>query len=225
MKTYAVRRINSEQLRTWSRNADVITLTVALPSTGYVVETVQFDLNEIAQLAAPPKNARTQWSARLANDKKLAYLNIFAETYISKTPTKQFLSFYLSYAVLVVPTAVDAVLGISVSEDDDVSMLGLDGVLTAEEWSALVATAYPDVTLQGTETADGLALTATITKGGAPYSMPGVDLYWEATAGVLSRTRTLVEGNTATNILKDGLPDSKVKVGFRFFTGAAELVI
>ena len=233
MKLYAVRRYDNPLRRQWSRSGSILTQVVDTvvtaeasgegePSPDSSKRTSTIDLETFSDLAARPKHAYSVWALGADGADPV---NVYAATYIDKSPLAQFLGGALWRAVLLVASPTESALGITVAESDDVSALGVDGVLSVALWRELSSDFFPQISLARETVANGIELTATASRGDQPFDLTGTELYWECTGGWLRSSRTPVEANSATNTVFSPVVGTKVKVGFRFFTGVAECVL
>ncbi|MEY3664357.1 MAG: hypothetical protein RLZZ153_539 [Pseudomonadota bacterium] len=233
MKLYAVRRYDNPLRRHWSRSGSILTQLVDTvvptedasqsdPPSDDSKRISTIDLEIFSALAAQPKHAYSVWALDADGTDPV---NVYAATYIDKRPLARFLGGALWRSVLLVASPTESALGITIAESDDVSALGVDSVLSAAQWRDLSRDFFPQISLAQVTTANGIDLTATASRGDQPFDLTGTELYWECTGGWLRSSRTPVEGNSATNTVLSPVKGSKVKVGFRFFTGVAECVL
>lgn len=117
------------------------------------------------------------------------------------------------------------IVGITTAEDDDITGLGFDGDLSPAQWRDLVVTFLPKITL-AVDIQDGVTrITASATQAGAPVDLTGVDLYWECTGGALRATRSTFTSASCETEISNTRPGDRVKAGFRYFSGAAEVTL
>ena len=233
MKLYPVRRYDNPLRRQWSRSGSMLTQVVGADVTteassegesspDATKRTSTIDLEIFSALAGQPKHAYSVWA--MGTD-DVDPVNVYAATYIDKRPLARFLGGALWRSVLLVASPTESALGITVAESDDVSALGVDEVLSAAQWRDLSREFFPRISLARVTTANGIELTATVSRGDQPFDLTGTELYWECTGGWLRSARTPVAANIATNTVISPVNGAKVKVGFRFFTGVAECAL
>lgn len=229
MKIYSVRRFKTDQFRRFNRDGDTFTMEVGTSAgpedDGYSSTTHSLDLTDLTALCQPAKNAHTLWALAELGDRPVEFLNVYAETFLQKTPTAQFLSTRLWSAICAVSRPGEMIVGITTAEEDDISGLGLDGDLSAAQWRDLVVTFLPKITLS-VDIQDGVThITALATQSGSPVDLTGVDLYWECTGGILRASRSTFVGADAHTEISNTRPGDRVKAGFRYFSGAAEVTL
>lgn len=229
MKIYSVRRHKTDHFRCFSRYGNTLKLEVGTSSDptddGYSSTMHALDLTDLTALCQPAKNAHTLWALAELGDRPVEFLNVYAETFLQKTPTAQFLSTRLWGAICAVSRPGEMIVGITTAEDDDITGLGFDGDLSAEQWRDLVITFLPKVALS-VDIQDGFTrISALATQSGSPVDLTGVDLYWECTGGVLRASRSTFVGADAHTEISNTRPGDRVKAGFRYFSGAAEVTL
>lgn len=153
------------------------------------------------------------------------WVNIFADTYLARTPLQDYFTenSIMAPAVLVVaPAGANSLLGINVAQTYDGPTIGADKINLAT-WQQNVNAVIPAINVAAQDTGDGqMLITAT-----ASRDLTGQEVYWENTAGVLDRARSVFDGTTVSvRLTKPISTDAyKVKIGYKYYKGVAEVII
>ncbi len=73
---------------------------------------------------------------------------------------------------------------------------------------------------------DGTTITAQLTNStGTPVAKSNIDIYFETTAGYLTKSRSTTDSNGVATTQVIGAEEGKVKAGFKYFSGKTQITI
>ena len=106
----------------------------------------------------------------------------------------------------------------------------VDGVAVTETFDIDIDRTIADTcnaTLPGIVlTKDGTTITAQLTDStGTPVAKSNIDIYFETTAGYLTKSRGTTDSNGIATTQVVGAEEGKVKAGFKYFSGKTQITI
>ena len=182
---------------------------------------------DIDRISSAKSNSYTLWAAvKNAGNTGVSWENLYARTEADRVGPSVLFRRRGERALallLVPPTGIEPSLIFEAEKEE--YFAGIDVTASyAQEDDAIgkyIASQQPTFTLAATEQADGLILiTAT-----ASTDITGAELWWDITAGQIDRWRSVFTGTTASTLFKKPInaEPCKVKCGFKFYSGLAEI--
>lgn len=193
----------------------------------YKVDEITITNTEVVALVSDQsETAYTLWACWRKQYEENSWINIYQRTFATKISRSEFVKENLAQPfafVIVPPKGGEPVLVLELFEYGAFPEGCVETEFAQSDFSNIINSFMPAITLSQSEQADGyVKITAT-----SSYAIDGAELRWETTAGSLDAERTKFVGNTTFTLVK--LPISnvpfKVKCGFKYYSGVAEIAL
>lgn len=189
------------------------------------IKTSKVVQSDIDAICANSDNAYTVWAAFRTNDSGISqWENVYAQTLIEKISSREFFQRrgVRPYATLVVnANGGEHVLILHTEKAEYLQGAMATDSIAQENLAAYIGSQFPTITLSKSEPVDGYVKVTAISS----FPINGAELRWDATAGVLDASRTPFIGNETSVLLKLPVASApvKVKCGFKYYTGIADI--